>query len=843
MCCRINCASDCTPAADNAGLTANSPRRPPNWNTPLPNVSTAASVGGSVKVEPFHLPSTLEQRSDRQWLPVAGPSGGVALAAVQRAATGSPTLILSTASISSAFFGSVGLQIGNLDVGESVRLERFQVNTTNGTVDAAAILQQSLLLTDGQQGLIGGVPNINLIADLTPADGAITAQVDFFTGFVPQMIGDYVFRISSPSNRFAPVSARFTVTPHSYSQSVAGKVLANGAGLAHAYVVLLDLANPGANFVTGAVADAAGNYVIPAPPGDYLLAAARPGHGIRFYYETLVKLPAGASANVNANVTSGTHHIRGRLANRNNPGQSLPGVQLILLGDVGEGEPSELSFAYTDAEGNYDAAVSEGVWQVYVLDDAVAQIGFVGLLDAVEVDVLDGDAEGVDLLLPPVEAIFHGHATGTGGTPLAGVEMLGFTEDFDFAAYGVTDATGFYAVGVSAEPWRLEPAAASLAQLGYTGMRSFDTSPAAGQAVRQDFDATAATAFLNVQVTDELDEPLPYVGVRVYERGGEDSVVVENTDDFGDLRAALHAGTFLVETDPLSLGGLIEARPPDVTLQDGDDLDVTVTLVEPTQYVNIQVVDQNGEPVPLLPLYLGATLGGQTFRSCEFTGWDGFASLPALPGEWTLLLNESGFFAPESYGFLTTTNRVVQVGLGDVDYELELTSTLIARDDSLRATRGQPVTLRFVDLLGNDSTIPGGQLDLFYVDELSLEGGEITFGSDSLTYLPPSSGSADSFDYLVADEFGNYALATVDVVIIEATTPKLTVIGTRVEGADVVTRFAGAPGASYRIQSSASLGSAAWENSALLTADSNGQFEFRDVAPGGPVRFYRAVTP
>jgi hypothetical protein len=272
-------------------------------------------------------------------------------------------------------------------------------------------------------------------------------------------------------------------------------------------------------------------------------------------------------------------------------------------------------------------------------------------------------------------------------------------------------------------------------------------------------------------------------------------------------------------------------------------VDVTVTLVEPTKYVNIQVVDQNGEPVPLLPLYLGASLGGQTFRACEFTGWDGFASLPALPGEWTLLLNESGFFAPESYGFLATTNRVVQVGLGDVDYELELTSTLIARDDSLRATRGQPITLRFADLLGNDSTIPGGQLDLFYVDELSLEGGEITFGTDSLTYLPPSSGSADSFDYLVADEFGNYALATVDVVIIEATTPKLTVIGTRVEGADFVTRFAGAPGASYRIQVNANLGSSAWENSALLTADSNGQFEFRDVAPGGPTRFYRAVTP
>jgi hypothetical protein len=68
------------------------------------------------------------------------------------------------------------------------------------------------------------MPNVNVIADLTPEDGAITAQVDFFTSFVPQMIGEYVFRISSPDNRFAPLSARFTVTPAALGQSVSGQV-------------------------------------------------------------------------------------------------------------------------------------------------------------------------------------------------------------------------------------------------------------------------------------------------------------------------------------------------------------------------------------------------------------------------------------------------------------------------------------------------------------------------------------------------------------------------------------------------------------------------------------------
>ena len=759
---------------------------------------------------------------------------------VRKAGVVAPSLSLTSSSIDSSYFGSVGIQVDGLESGESVILDRFQVNTTDGTVDGAAILQQRVTLTDGEQGLIGGVANVNVIADLTPADGSITAQVDFFTSFVPQMIGEYVFRVSSPSGRFTPLSTRFTVTPAPLGQAVKGRVTSGGSGLAHAYVCLLDEDNAGLNFVAGAVADATGHYTIPARPGNYRIVAARPGYGIRLATETAVTLAAGTDATVDTTVLAGTRHIRGRLADKQDPSKALAGVQVVLVGNFGENEASEISFVYTGLDGTFDALVSAGRWSVYVLDDAVTQIGYVGLLDGVEVDVVDGDESGIHLLLPKATALYNGHVTGTGGAPLEGVEVLGFTSDFSYGAFGTSDADGYYTVAISTDHWRVEPFADSLEGLGYVGVRSIDTGPLTDTAVVADFSAEAASATLDVQVNDAEGNPIPYLAYRIYQDGGT-SLLLAATDEDGRFTVGLHAGSFLLEAAPETLSGYIEARPANVTLAAADTQSITLQLLSPSNHVNVHVVDQFGSPVPFFPLYLGATLAGKTHRAAEYTDWDGNASLPAIPGDWTLLLNESGYFAPESYGFLPTTNRPVTVAGADVAYELVLTSTLVTRDESLRVVRGTPVTLSLAKLLANDSVLPGHSPTLVYIETTGTGGGGIVRSGGSVTYTPPASGSADTFSYIVTDGDGNYAAGTVGVVITEPGAGTFNILGIVPDGTDMVVRFAGVPGVTYQIQHSSNPAGPVWHNDAAPVADAAGRFEFRDISPGAGTRFYRAL--
>ena len=124
------------------------------------------------------------------------------------------------------FRGFVQVMIDGLATGDSVRLEKFQVNNTAGLIDANAVLVQSLLLTDGVSNQIGGVSNVNVPADNTPADGTIVAQIPFLDSSVPTTVAEYVFRFSSPTGAFAALTARFTVTNVPDAQDITGQVTA-----------------------------------------------------------------------------------------------------------------------------------------------------------------------------------------------------------------------------------------------------------------------------------------------------------------------------------------------------------------------------------------------------------------------------------------------------------------------------------------------------------------------------------------------------------------------------------------------------------------------------------------
>src|SRR4051812_14425487 len=78
--------------------------------------------------------------------------------------TSNPTVAVSPSTIDENFRGFVQVMIDGLASGDSVRLEKFQVNNNTGVIDAGAVLEQSLLLTDGVSNQIGGVSNVNVPA-------------------------------------------------------------------------------------------------------------------------------------------------------------------------------------------------------------------------------------------------------------------------------------------------------------------------------------------------------------------------------------------------------------------------------------------------------------------------------------------------------------------------------------------------------------------------------------------------------------------------------------------------------------------------------------------------------
>src|SRR5436190_8887736 len=136
--------------------------------------------------------------------------------------TSNPIASLFPSTIDENFRGFVFVTIDGVAAGDSVRVEKFQVNNTTGVIDAGAILEQSFLLTDGVSNKIGGVANVNVPADTTPVDDNIHAQIPFLDSSVPTTVGEYVFRFSSPTGSFASLTARLTVTNVPDGQDISG---------------------------------------------------------------------------------------------------------------------------------------------------------------------------------------------------------------------------------------------------------------------------------------------------------------------------------------------------------------------------------------------------------------------------------------------------------------------------------------------------------------------------------------------------------------------------------------------------------------------------------------------
>ena len=160
----------------------------------------------------------------------------------------SVTFSVTPSAVSNFYTGVITLQVGGLISGETVLVEKFRDVNGNGVIDAGDTEVQQFQLTDGQASVFydgtTAVTNFNVPGDLTPADGAITAQLHLALSGASQLtVAQYAFRLSSPTGRFAPITNLFNVTNSAYAQWFTGHVVCSGTNVPHALAYLFDPAD------------------------------------------------------------------------------------------------------------------------------------------------------------------------------------------------------------------------------------------------------------------------------------------------------------------------------------------------------------------------------------------------------------------------------------------------------------------------------------------------------------------------------------------------------------------------------------------------------------------------
>ncbi len=171
------------------------------------------------------------------------------------------TLNISPSVTSNSYSGFITLDIAGLTNGEQVVVQKYLDLDGNGSIDAGEPMVDAFKITDGGAMVIGGITNLNVPFDRNSTPGAITTTLNFVASLVVEnMVGQYVYKVVSPSGRFSPVTAPFGVTNGASAQSISGTIYTNGVACPHAVVVAQDQQANGP--VGGVVADSNGHFFL-----------------------------------------------------------------------------------------------------------------------------------------------------------------------------------------------------------------------------------------------------------------------------------------------------------------------------------------------------------------------------------------------------------------------------------------------------------------------------------------------------------------------------------------------------------------------------------------------------
>src|SRR5438093_6531704 len=363
-------------------------------------------------------------------------------------------LSVSPSTVTNDFNGKITLTISNLPTpGRTVIVERYADFDNDGVVDSSEPIIQSFRVTDGQVPLIGGVRNLNAPGD---EDGAVDGKIraELFSpgpdGTLDRLAGNFIYKISDVTlGGFAPVTQRFTIRQKTRSQGVTGKVTAASTGLPLAGTIVVLLVQNGPASV-GAMTDLNGDFTIHSAPGDFIIAALRPGYVVDST-TTAVTINTNQFATKNVALSNGTFTVSGRVVDADS-GDGIPGN--FIFGDT---ESGQFAAGSTDSSGRYSFAVTPGPWDIRPNQNQVALQGYVGLNERAATNVTS-NISNLDFALPKATALIYGRILDDSNRPIWGVEMRADERTQNYQASGRSYPTNAdYAIGVVAGMWYVGP--------------------------------------------------------------------------------------------------------------------------------------------------------------------------------------------------------------------------------------------------------------------------------------------------------------------------------------------------------------------------------------------------
>ena len=444
-------------------------------------------------------------------------------AGIIQSASAAVTFTNTPAAVSNTYNGTITLQIGGIPTGDTVVVQKFLDANTNGVVDAGDLLVQQFNLTDGQAGMvIGGVTNFNVPGDLNAATGAITATLNFQNGdFVQNIVGNYLYVLSSPAGHFAPITNQFAVMNFPFPQMFTGNVVSNSTSttLSNAIVLLFPPPRPGnkgpgGNPLAGVVANNAGSYTVQAPPGTYMPVAFEYNYVANMSTAPVLTLAASQTITTNLTLTNATASISGQVVDANNSSVGLPGVFLPTMAN-----PGLIAATLTDTNGNFNVPVVAGQWSLGSTDLGLIIHGYVGWNNGTNVN---SGATGVTLAYPQATALLYGSVKDNLGNPLVGIDVNASDNSNLYTMDGYTDTNGNYFVGVlgglgSNDLWQVGVSSKSIPANYIFSQPRIDqnggTNINAGTAVQANFTAILATNTISGNVQDSNGTNIVGVGV------------------------------------------------------------------------------------------------------------------------------------------------------------------------------------------------------------------------------------------------------------------------------------------------------------------------------------------
>ncbi len=460
------------------------------------------------------------------------------------AAFAQQTLTVSPSSTSNTYTGVVTLNIAGLTNGEKVSIEKWLDLNANGSIDAGEPLVDAFKITDNDltNNLIGGVMDISVPWDTNSTNGTITTTLNFAGSMaIENMTAHFIYRLVSPTGRFAPVTALFTVTNAAQAQSISGTVYSNGlTPLPYAVVVALD--QQAGNPAGSAVCDSNGHYFLTLPASSYSLIAGAANYYIDQSTAPSFVLTNGMASTNNLSLTNGTVTLSGSVYNAANS-NGIGGLLLQLQSG------NLFAIAFTDTDGNYSAAVTPSMWTVQPTKERLARRAYVVQRSKTQWDTTTNNVSNANIALPHGNALFYGRVADNSNAPFANVEMDASTGN-DYSAKGYTDPNGNYAVavlgGLTNEDWNCNVNNGGAPINSYV-LNQFNTlSLSSNQTVLQNFTALPATARISGRAVDNSGNPI--VGVQLTANaliGGKNYQSLDGTtDNSGNYSLAVATGNW-----------------------------------------------------------------------------------------------------------------------------------------------------------------------------------------------------------------------------------------------------------------------------------------------------------